>query len=57
MDPSLGLERALEMVVKSEISPTDVKFLSEFNKTRKYFLWDKCSNLLKQIKLTLDKYQ
>ena len=45
------------MAAKSKLSPTDIKFLSDFRKTDNYFLCDKCVNLRKNIQLNLYYYQ
>ena len=47
-DSDLGLEHALEMVVKSEIIPTYAKLFSDFSKTINHFFSDKFYNLCRK---------
>ena len=50
---SSSLERALELMAKYELSPTDAKFLAEFSKCREEHLNKKGINYCNCIKLTL----
>ena len=56
IDLTNGIERALELIVKDEIYPTDVNFLSDFSKCIEDHISQKGINLCNRVKLTLGYY-